>query len=146
MPLLLNLRQLEKGPRRLEGGLTPAELELENVDELIRLESPVAYNLEASKLDQNILVQGALDVLLRCECARCLKPFDLPLKLHDWTCLLELEGEESEPVMNDCVDLTPHVREDILLELPQHPLCQAGCRGLPKKSTGKNKTTGGSGK
>jgi uncharacterized metal-binding protein YceD (DUF177 family) len=29
------------------------------------------------------------------------------------------------------VDLTPYVREDILLEFPQHPLCDAECRGLP---------------
>jgi uncharacterized metal-binding protein YceD (DUF177 family) len=38
------------------------------------------------------------------------------------------------------VDLTPQIREDILLELPQRPLCQPDCRGLPKKAAGKVKT------
>jgi uncharacterized metal-binding protein YceD (DUF177 family) len=42
-------------------------------------------------------------------------------------------------VANDCVDLTPYVREDILLEFPRHPLCNLECRGLPKTSVGKSK-------
>jgi uncharacterized protein len=35
----------------------------------------------------------------------------------------ELHGE-------DFVDLTPNMREDIILELPQRALCTAGCKGL----------------
>ena len=50
------------------------------------------------------------------------------------------------PVVNDCVDLTPYVREDILLEFPQHPLCDPECRGLPKTSIGKSRNTSGTGK
>ncbi len=34
------------------------------------------------------------------------------------------------PIKNDCVDLTPWVREDILLGFPQHPLCRPDCGGL----------------
>jgi len=37
---------------------------------------------------------------------------------------LPLEGEEKTPVDNDCVDLTPFAREDMLLEFPQHPVCE----------------------
>jgi uncharacterized metal-binding protein YceD (DUF177 family) len=39
-------------------------------------------------------------------------------------------------VANDCVDLTPFVREDMLLEFPRHPLCKPDCGGL-KTKTGK---------
>ena len=49
------------------------------------------------------------------------------------------EGEDRVAVDNDCVDLTPYLREDILLEFPQHPLCKPECRGLKKTSTGKAK-------
>jgi len=42
---------------------------------------------------------------------------------------------------NDCVDLTPFVREDMLLEFPQHPVCQPECAGLKKKT--KARTAGG---
>ncbi len=50
--------------------------------------------------------------------------------------------------VNDCVDLTPQVREDILLEFPWHPLCDPECRGLPRTSIGKSgnsSSTGNSG-
>jgi len=38
--------------------------------------------------------------------------------------------------VGDCVDLTPFLREDILLTLPQHPLCKPDCRGLSQFAAG----------
>ena len=78
---------------------------------------------------------GSLTLTLDCECVRCLKTFEHELKLTDWALHLPLEGEEKVPVENDCVDLTPFVREDILLEFPQHPLCKPDCRGLKTKAS-----------
>ena len=51
-----------------------------------------------------------------------------------------LAGDEKVPVNNDCVDLTPLVREDMLIEFPQHPLCKRDCGGLKKNRA---QTTGG---
>jgi uncharacterized protein len=92
-------------------------------------------------MEQSLLVQGSLQLPLQCECVRCLKSFEHKLKLSHWARLLPLEGEEKTPVDNDCVDLTPYLREDILLEFPQHPLCETECRGLPANQTGKAKRT-----
>ncbi len=142
MSLTVNLRHLEAHGIRLKGELSPAELDLDTRDEMIRVTSPVRYNLEIEKLDDAILVQGELAVDLDCECVRCLKPFTRKMELNPWTLHLPLEGEEKAVVDNDCVDLTPFVREDILLEFPQHPLCKPECRGLEKTSTGKAKTGG----
>ena len=145
MSVLINLRQLERGPCHLGDELTPAELELESVDEMIAVESPVIYEVTAEKMEKAVLVQGRISLTLKCECVRCLKVFERPLELKDWTCLLALEGEEQVPVANDCVDLTPFLREDILLEFPQHPLCQPECGGLPGKTTGRSEKTRGAG-
>jgi uncharacterized protein len=145
MSVQINLNQLERGAVHLKGELTPSELDLEGVDELIRMEGVVNYELTAEKLEKSILVHGHIGLKLRCECARCLKPFLHPVELKDWTCHMALEGEEQAPVSNDCVDLTPYLREDILLEFPQHPLCQPECGGLPGKSTGKIEKNGGHG-
>jgi uncharacterized protein len=134
MPLLINLRQLERQSLKLTGELSTADLELESVDELIQFEAPLKYDLEAQKLDTNILIQGNLTLPLKCECARCLKPFTKDLELAGWVCHLSLEGDEKPVVSNDCVDLTPYIREDILLELPQRPLCKPECSGLPKRA------------
>jgi uncharacterized protein len=106
---------------------------------LIRAEGPLQYDLEAQQIETSLLIKGRLRLRLQCECARCLKPFEYPIELKEWTRHLPLEGEERAPVANDCVDLTPFLREDILLEFPQHPLCKPDCGGLPKTHRGKAK-------
>jgi len=134
MPLSINVRHLEEKVLSLEGALPVAELELDNHDELVHVSQPLRYDLTAQKMGHDILVQGRLELVLECECARCLKPFEFKLELPDWVAHLPLEGEEKIVIKNDCMDLTPYIREDILLAFPQHPLCESDCAGLPKRS------------
>lgn len=141
MPLLVNLRHLAVRNLVLEGELPAGALDIDTRDEMIRLTRPVAYAFEVQKLDQALLLRGRLAAQLDCQCVRCLKPFRYDLELTDWTCHVPLSGEDSVPVIADCVDLTPQVREDILLEFPRHPTCEPECRGLESsqgRSTRKN--------
>jgi uncharacterized protein len=94
-------------------------------------------------LEDSLLIRGRLRLTLNCQCVRCLKPFLYELKLDPWACHVPMEGEECVSVVNDCADLTPYVREDMLLEFPRHPLCRPDCRGMEKIKTGKVKSTGG---
>lgn len=142
--LKINLRHLEEDDVRLEGELSLAELDFGVTDELLRPNGPLRYDLEAALLRDSILVTGTLRLALDCECARCLKPFKRELRLDGWTLHLPLEGEDQVSIVSDCVDLTPHVREDMLLELPQHPLCKTDCAGLNKKNKAHNAGDGGS--
>ncbi len=132
MSLRVNLRHLELQNVRLEGQLAVKELDIDSLDEVVRVAGPLDYELEVQKLEGGLLIQGRLRLVLACECVRCLKAFQLPLAFEAWTCHLPLEGEDRVRVVNDSVDLTPFIREDILLEFPQHPLCDPECRGLPK--------------
>ena len=143
MPLLFNIRHLEHNTLTLRGELPADQLDLEGVDELVQVTSPLKHDLEVQRSDQNILVQGSLDLMLNCECARCLKPFSQRLHLPDWICLLPLEGEEKVVIQNDFVDLTPYVREDILLAFPQHPLCDPECSGLQNASPSRDQDPSG---
>ena len=131
--LKFNLRHLEEGEIHLQGELPVAELDFGVTDEMVRAEKPLRYDLQVELLDDSLLVTGSLRLTLDCECVRCLKAFKYELQLDDWTVHLPLEGEGKVSVNNDCVDLTPFVREDTLLEFPQHPLCQPDCAGLSKK-------------
>ena len=142
MSLSVNLRHLEAHPLSLSGELSLKELDLDVRDEMLRPAGPLHYKLEVQKLEGGLLVQGGLKLKLDCQCVRCLKPFRSSLNLQQWTRHLPLQGEEAVTVNNDCVDLTPYIREDILLEFPQHPVCQPECGGLPSKSVGQDKTTG----
>ena len=144
MPITVNLRHLEAHNKRLSGELPVSELDLDSRDELIQARRPLEYDLEVQKLEENLLVQGKLRLVLDCECARCLKPVEHVVEFAPWTAHLELEGEEKVSVVNDVVDLTPIIREDILLEFPQHPLCDPECGGLPNSLTSKKKKTGSS--
>jgi uncharacterized protein len=146
MPLSVNLCHLEAHNIRLEGSLPVAELDIDPRDEVIQIHHPLEHDLEVQKLEEGILVQGQLSLVLECECVRCLKPFQYHLKLDHWTCHLPLQGEDCVTVINDCVDLTPYVREDILLEFPRHPLCNQECRGLPGTAIGKSRNASGTGK
>jgi uncharacterized protein len=146
MPVNVNLRHVEAHNIELAGQVPVGELDIETRDEVIRLAEPLHYELEVQKLEDGLLVQGRLSLKLNCECVRCLKPFRHELKLDHWTCHIPLQGEEAVKVTNDCVDLTPYLREDILLEFPQHPVCDAGCVGLPDRVTGKSKKTSSTGK
>jgi len=146
MSLVVNLRHLEAQNIHLEGKVPAAELGIDTLDEVIQVSRPLEHDLEVQKLEDGLLVQGRLRLDLDCQCVRCLKPFQYPLELDPWTCHLPLQGEDCVVPVNDCVDLTPYVREDILLEFPRHPLCDPECRGLPGVSVGKPRNSSNTGK
>ena len=131
MPLLVNILHLEAHSLDLKGELTAADLDIETHDEMIRALRPLKCDLVVEKLPGSILVQGTLRIVLDCRCVRCLEAFEYKLELRSFVCHLELQGEDQVLVVNDCVDLTPCLREDILLEFPRHPVCKPGCQGLP---------------
>jgi uncharacterized protein len=143
MPLQINIRHVEDRDLRLQGELPVQELDLPDNDDLVRARLPLRYDLTAQNMGDSILVQGQISLTLDCECSRCLRPFQHRLELAHWAAHVSLEGPEKAPVKDDLADLTPYVREDILLEFPQHPLCGAGCAGLPNRVK-ENKTKGAS--
>ena len=138
MPLLVNLRHLEVHPLVLDGELPVDQLDIQTHDEVIQLRQPLRYRLEVQMLEHSLLAQGQLRLTLDCQCVRCLKRFNYQVELNPWTGHFVLQGEDAVAVVNDCVDLTPAIREDILLEFPQHPLCERDCRGLRSAGVGKS--------
>jgi len=139
MPVTFNVRHLEEKNLQLNGELPVEELDLATVDELIHPGPSLAYDLEVQRLEKGILVQGSLRLPITCECVRCLKSFRQDLALEEWACHLALTGEEKVSIVSDCVDLTPYLREDILLSFPQHPLCEPECKGLAVPRHGRRK-------
>jgi uncharacterized protein len=116
-------------------------------DDLLHFNHPLAYTLDAEHMGDAVLVQGTLRLPVDCECARCLKPFRHDVVLEDWAAHLPLTGGDKVSQVGDSVDLTPYLREDIVLALPQHPVCGAGCGGMkPPPPAAKNPAgTGDSG-
>ena len=57
-------------------------------------------------------------------CSRCGKDFDTTIKAEDITTSVPLDDGTDE------IDLTDEIRESILLELPNFPLCDENCEGM----------------
>lgn len=136
MTVVCQIHELRQRPAELRGELSPRELGLEGWDAMLHFEWPLQHHLWAELIGGNLLVRGWLCLPIECDCVRCLRRFPSEVRLTDWSVMLALEGEERVCVHNDAVDLTPFIREDIVLALPQHPLCQPDCLGLPYQSKG----------
>lgn len=131
MPLKINLERLAASPEEYRGRLRIDELDMDTRDELIRAATPMKYWFSAElRKTGSILLSGTIEQTFRCECARCLKPFEKTVLLSPWRRLLLLKGENATIIDNNCVNLTPALREDMFLSLPRHPLCAEDCRGM----------------
>ena len=104
VPLLLNIEALANGPVQLKGELSPEELGMETLDELVEADEPLDYDLTAERAGDNILLQGQITMRLQCECARCLRAFEHRVELQGWSCLLPLNGDEKIELINNSGD------------------------------------------
>ena len=109
-----HLRQIPAEGLHLEGEedcpipqLDPAE---------VRCAGPLRYALDAGISEGALWVNGALAQPVELRCVRCLESFPFDIEVRDFTIHTELAGPEA-------VDLTPFMREDILLNLPAYPHC-----------------------
>ncbi|MGC3991012.1 MAG: hypothetical protein QM796_15295 [Chthoniobacteraceae bacterium] len=89
---------------------------LEINDEAIRAVGLLTYELHVGLSDGGLFATGSLAQDFDMECVSCLRRFTFPLRMPQFAMQMELEGRE-------LVDLTPQVREDIVLALPPHPRC-----------------------
>jgi len=117
--LKIHLRQLTHGATHIEEDLDPAFLDLPAAE--AEAVSPVHCQLDIGLSDGGLFATGSLSVRVRQQCVKCLRPFESTLELPNFATQVELSGSES-------VDLTPEIREDILLVLPSHPRCDADGR------------------
>jgi uncharacterized metal-binding protein YceD (DUF177 family) len=110
----IHLRQLTHGHAHIEEDFDAAGLELENTG--ARATGPVHCSLDLGFSDGGLFATGSLSVPVELQCVKCLQNFETTLSVPDFATQVDLDGRES-------VDLTPEVREDILLILPSHPRC-----------------------
>ena len=83
---------------------------------------------------QGLLVQAKMQATVPSECVRCLTSIQLPLKI-DFTELYAFSVQSVTDSMllipDDAqINLTPLVREYMLLEVPISPICRSDCKGL----------------
>ena len=118
----INLRNFPVGGRHYQGE-DPVDI-LDVQDPEYRFGAPISYNLHAVVTGHSLVVTGKLWTRTTVSCVRCLRQKEQEVRVTDFVAHQEITPTQ------DFADLTENLREDILLALPQNPLCSTECRGL----------------
>jgi uncharacterized protein len=110
----VHLRQIHADGLHLEGEEECPILDLAEED--VRCRGPLRYALDLGIAEGAMWATGSIAQPVELRCVRCLEPFSFDIEAKAFSIHLELTGPE-------LIDLTPYLREDILLNLPAHPHC-----------------------
>jgi uncharacterized metal-binding protein YceD (DUF177 family) len=110
----IHLKQVPRDGLHLEGEEDCPIQDLQTDD--LRCSGPLRYDLEVGISEGALWANGSLEQPVELRCVSCLETFPYVIKVPAFALHTELHGPEA-------VDLTPMMREDILLNLPAHPHC-----------------------
>src|SRR5215469_12719936 len=82
----------------------------------IRCAGPLRYDIDVGVADGGFCANGSLSQTAELRCVSCLQTFVHEIRVPAFAVHTELHGPET-------IDLTPFMREDVLLNLPAHPRC-----------------------
>jgi uncharacterized protein len=121
--MIIEIWKVAPAGERFAGAEPAGILELGDAPE-VRVVKPVAYDLWVQAVPGELIATGRVATRVRFVCARCAEPFEAEITEPAFTCARTYENKFAS------VDLTPDMREAILLAFPTHPVCTPSCRGL----------------
>jgi uncharacterized protein len=134
--LRVDLRELAQG-RAVQ---TRGELKQDDpvlADTEITLQEPVAVDGRLQSIGEDRFYwQGTARTVVRGECRRCLTPVSTPVTLEIGALFTQdldaADDPDTYPVPRNAteIDVTPAVREELVLAAPQYMLCRDDCKGL----------------
>lgn len=149
--MILNISTLTMGWTPL--AFTEAKEQFDHLKALeeqeeIQFTSPIAMALEARMVDTHVEVRGTLSFSVSHSCGRCLKSFketmESKIALHfveasqmeessdEAEVELTEEAMDRETYTGETIDLAPLIQDEVVMALPQTPICNPGCKGLCK--------------
>lgn len=133
--------RLNDGPETLEINSPPGELGIES-ESAYQFDTPITGTVEFKLIGRDVQALGSLGTSVNTQCVRCLVPVTVPLKVP-----VEAVWMFHDPKAHDYEEPAPDeilaeyyegeilypaetLRELILAELPDFPLCKEDCKGL----------------
>jgi len=110
----IHIQHIPEGGKHFESDEEGDILDLEQ--DHIRTLEPVHYSVDVGLSEGGLFAVGQLRTVVEMECVSCLQPFPMSVEVNDFAVQMDLPGPE-------LVDLTPLIREDIVLSLPSYPHC-----------------------
>jgi len=119
----VHLKQIPSEGLHLEGEEDCPIQELEA--EGIRCIAPLQYDIDLGVSGGGLWANGFISQRVELRCVSCLEAFVHEVRVPAFAVHMELHGPEM-------VELTPFMREEILLNLPAHPHCDRDGGGICK--------------
>jgi len=142
--MIVNLLTIRDGAIMFDFVLQPSEIDLDSDEAKLIEEIGVEGSLRKGIAQTD--VQGNIDARIEIECSRCLMTTEKSLKFPFNAVFVSPENytDEKEAVLNiddldvsitvdDKIDLSELVREQILLAVPSQIFCREDCKGLCQK-------------
>jgi uncharacterized protein len=146
MRLIVNTAELRHAPgstKQLTGSVSPDEVGLD--DPRLVPGRPVEVDVCLASVDDGVLITGTVAAAWQGSCRRCLDAAQgVEVATVDERYQYVVTDQDAFPITDERLDLTPLVRETVLLELPDAPLCRDECGGWCA-SCGANLTAGACG-
>lgn len=136
--MLINVGNLPQNGSNVELHLKKAEVSIRE------LKGDAVLSVKVIKSGNSYDVEGFIEYDLLLECSRCLgeiirqerRSFHLEVKEKKSGTIdgkYTREEDESEilyNIENNCINLGPFIRDEIILSIPMKPLCDEECKGL----------------
>jgi uncharacterized protein len=132
--LEIALRAVEHGPVEIAGSLAPDDPRLAGLDVAFARPVQVTGQL-AGAGPGRYYWRGEVTTTVRGACRRCLAPVDVPVAVPVDVMFTE-DAAADDPAAwviephATVLDLSPVVREELILSAPTYVLCRDDCRGL----------------
>lgn len=137
----IDVQKLQQGPETIVLDHSPKYFDLAgdgDYEILGRIKGLVTFSL----LRDKVLMEGNLEASIRMDCVRCLKKVEIPIhksfslffikKQEDYVEDSTVEPDEEDLAYYKGKFIHPdgEIRELLLIDLPEYPLCGDECRGL----------------
>ena len=116
--ITVDLRQLPPDGKEISGETGGEVFELSKEDPA-QSSSPLLLEITARQMGDFLHLEGNIEATFSLEFGRCLQRYLHTVRKPDYIAEIPIEN-------GDIIDLTPRLREDILLDLPGYPRCENG--------------------
>ena len=137
----IELENLERGGGAFSREYAPGDLRFDDQD--LRLVEPVIVAGRIRRKNEEVELRGRLVTKVAVVCGRCLKSVEFPIEVEfteRFTEAVAWKNEEQHELQPEDLDLAVFdgqgielddlVKEEIILAMPGHTLCQEQCQGL----------------
>ena len=121
--LIVDVARLDEEGESFSGETAAGLLDLD-ADPICTPEGGITYQIHVERIGSELLARGRVSHRFQCKCSRCADRF--ALEVVDPSFFADYPVAEG----TEYVDLTPEMREAIILILPGYPVCREECKGL----------------